>query len=191
MEQTDPFTAVILSGGKSTRMGSDKGVMWYNGKELIRHVMDALKPLSTEMCIIGNENPYGRFGLPCYPDIIPHAGPLGGIHSGLQHARTEWILCIACDMPFTDPELIRLLASNRQGYQAVVPFHHGNPEPLCAFYHKSGMVIFEEAIRNGDYKIQRAYARLHFLHVDVPEKFFFRQNPFSNFNTPGDLERKS
>jgi molybdopterin-guanine dinucleotide biosynthesis protein A len=171
-------------------MGTDKGLLPYKGKELIRHVIDALKPLSAEIYIIANGDAYGKFGIKCYPDHIAHGGPLGGIHTGLLHSNTDWIFCVACDMPYLDAELIRFLASQRENYQAVVPFHHGNPEPLCAFYHKSGMVIFEEALGNGRFKIQNAYSGLNYLHVDIPEAFFRLKNPFSNFNTPGDMEQE-
>ncbi len=82
-------TGIILAGGKSSRMGEDKGLVLLNGKPMIQYVIEALKGVVSDIIIISNNASYNKFGIPVYPDIIKDKGPVGGIFTGLHHSKTQ------------------------------------------------------------------------------------------------------
>ncbi|MFM1745416.1 MAG: hypothetical protein RLZZ630_1353, partial [Bacteroidota bacterium] len=78
----------ILAGGKSSRMGEDKGLIMHNGKALVRHVIDAAIPLGTPIKFIGAPATYHRFGYDSIQDKIAAQGPAGGILSALTDSTS-------------------------------------------------------------------------------------------------------
>lgn len=182
-------TAFILAGGKSSRMGEDKGVMIFKGKPLVLHLIELLKPVFHEVQIITNNEAYSKFGLTIRKDIIKDKGPLAGIYAGLTYSETPWNFFVACDMPFISIKVIDHLLKNLHDVDLVVPFYHHLPEPLCAFYNVSCLPVIEKQLANGENKIQDIFPFLKMLPVDVTEIVSMNQNPFSNLNTKEDLKR--
>ena len=103
------ITGVILAGGKSSRMGTDKGLLELNGKPLIQYAIDTLKSIGLEIIIISNNSDYEQFGFPVYPDIIPDKGPIGGVYTALSYSSTEKNLIVSCDTPFLSKKLLNYL----------------------------------------------------------------------------------
>ena len=99
------YTAIILAGGKSSRMGSDKGLVLLNGKPMISYIIEILKKMQIPIIIISNNENYKQFGLPVFADIIKEKGPLGGIYTGLKNSKTESNIIVSCDVPFYQIEL--------------------------------------------------------------------------------------
>ena len=106
MSSIKNITGVILAGGKSSRMGTDKGVLELNGKKIIEHIIYSIKPVVDEIIIISNSNNYDYLGFKVYSDIIKERGPLAGIHTALTHTTTERNLIVSCDIPFINSELL-------------------------------------------------------------------------------------
>ena len=79
------ITGVILAGGKSSRMGFDKGLAILNGKPMIQYVIDVFEKLGLDIIIISNSPGYETFGYPIYNDLIPEKGPVGGIYTCLLY----------------------------------------------------------------------------------------------------------
>src|ERR1035437_7677768 len=90
----------ILAGGKSSRMGTDKGLLVFNKKTIIQHVIAQLKPVVKEVIIVSNNRDYEKFGVKVIADIIKNIGPAGGIHAALSHSNTNHNFIVSCDMPF-------------------------------------------------------------------------------------------
>ena len=89
-------TAVVLAGGRSTRMGRDKAFLDLAGKPLIARVLDVLLPLFREVLVSGPRRPpYDGLGLPLVPDIVPGRGPLSGLHAGLVSNTVPRVSCRA------------------------------------------------------------------------------------------------
>jgi len=113
-------SAVILSGGKSSRMGSPKALLLFDGEPLVVHVVRALKRLFSEVVVIaapGQE-------LPPLPatlarDEVSHQGPVGGIYYGLQAAGGEFCFVTACDVPLVSESLVALLVYGLAEYDVV------------------------------------------------------------------------
>lgn len=121
-EPTDkfgPHAAVILAGGKSTRMGvEDKALMPLNGRPMIARVIEALEPQVERIVISANGDParFAEFGLPVVPDTIEgHPGPLAGLLAGMRWSEANlpearFIVSVAADSPFFPPDLVERLA---------------------------------------------------------------------------------
>lgn len=188
------FSIVIQAGGRSERMGQDKGLVSLNGKPLVQHILDQVDDLSTDIFIISNTpQTYQRFALPVYPDLIQGIGALGGIYSAVHYASLEYCLILACDMPFINRELIELLLDLSPGYDVVIPRLQADEfaEPFRALYSKRCLAAIEKAIQSGKRRVISFFQDVRVRYVDWDE--FSHIDPlkltFFNINTPGDLVR--
>jgi len=109
MKNKNHITGIILAGGKSSRMGTDKGFVLYKNKSFIQHIIEALQPLVDEIIIVSNNPDYDIFGLKRVSDLIENAGPLAGVYTGLDYSETENNLVISCDVPLINSETLTLL----------------------------------------------------------------------------------
>lgn len=134
------FSAIVLAGGHSRRMGSDKALLLWENKTIIEHLVAQLQQLSDNILVItGSEIRYrDLLGVPVFADELKDRGPLGGLYTGLKHARHEYSLVVACDMPLVSRALIELLSHEIDGkVWAIVPQVAGQRIPTMAIYHKS------------------------------------------------------
>jgi molybdenum cofactor guanylyltransferase len=140
MTEIDAF---ILIGGRSSRLGRDKALVELGGQTLAERALATVRAALPECRVTfaaRNEVQFGITaivaGAPFVFDLIEDRGPLGGLHTALSYARTEWIFILACDYPFVSPELIKFLAGLiSDEFGAVVPKQtDGRLQPLCAFY---------------------------------------------------------
>jgi molybdopterin-guanine dinucleotide biosynthesis protein A len=184
-------TAVILAGGKSTRMGSDKAFLAVGRQCMIERVACLLKTVFAEVLIAGGSaEAEAQTGLQVVGDRIPGSGPLGGIHAGLTAAVNPLSLVVACDMPFISPDLAGLLVERAEGYDVAVPRHGEYMEPLFAVYRKTCIPAIEESLLSSRYKVVDFYSRVRVKYVNEtdwrplagPGEVFF------NVNTPQDLK---
>jgi molybdenum cofactor guanylyltransferase len=132
------ITAIILAGGQSKRMGTEKALLPYLGKPLINYSIDLALCFTENIIISTNRDELRSLGFPVVPDIYPVKAPLAGIHSGLKFSITDWNLVLTCDMPNVSPQLINYLISKLENEtELVLPGHDGYIEPLCGFYHRN------------------------------------------------------
>jgi len=152
-------TAVVLTGGESKRMGSDKARIVLAGKSLLEHVLEQLEPLFSDILISVREK---RADIH-YPQIVDKTadrGPMVGIKSVLEQVKTDWVFVIACDMPFISTGLIQHLAGLRGGHDAVVPHVSDRPQPLFGFYNKTCLPMMEARMKQGQRSMIRLLADL-------------------------------
>ena len=103
-------TGIILSGGKSSRMGRNKSFLTIGELTIIERVCDLLKSLFNKVILITNDPADYKFlNIPIFEDLFKHKGPLAGIHSGLAHSSSEKNFIISCDIPFITPEMIKYI----------------------------------------------------------------------------------
>ena len=183
------LTGIILSGGKSSRMGKEKGLCLLNGKPLIEYAFDLLKNFCDSIIISAKNSEYEYLGCQIVKDEIQGIGPAAGIYSGLWASRSDENFILSCDMPMITVDLIRFLLSQKKDFDAVIPLNNGLPEPLCGFYRKSCIPVFKRSLDQGKYKIQDILTEVNtrFIPVTSADPFY---NPllFTNVNAPGDIE---
>lgn len=187
----DRITGIVLAGGRSSRMGSDKGLVQLEGKKFIEHVLVALIPNVNEVIIVANNANYNTFGCKVVEDIIKNCGPLGGIYTGLMNSNTENTIIVSCDIPFINSGLIQYIIKNAGKADISVPVHKGNIEPLCAIYTKRTTDKLYNLIMSKELKIQNVLR--HFLTREIyitTRQKFYNDKLFVNINTPEELKQQ-
>ncbi len=182
-------TAVVLAGGESQRMGSDKATLRFGKQTLLQHVLDIVQPMF-EQVLISVRQPRPGIDLPQICDTYANAGPLAGLCAGLEQTENDWIFAVATDMPFVQPALIEHLAGKRVGYQAVVPMVHGHPQPLAAFYSVTCLQAIQALLASeGKHSLRAALEQLNVCYVDESELLVADPGlrSFFDLDTPQDL----
>ncbi|MES0371195.1 MAG: molybdenum cofactor guanylyltransferase, partial [Mariprofundaceae bacterium] len=129
-------SCVVLAGGESRRMGTDKAHVKLAGSSLLERVLKVVTPLFDDVMVSRHDHDGDCVGdgegVRVIEDQLDGRGPVVGLCSALQQARHDYVFVTACDMPFIAPGLISYLTSLRSGFDIVVPVRDGRPEPLCA-----------------------------------------------------------
>jgi molybdopterin-guanine dinucleotide biosynthesis protein A len=182
-------TGVILAGGKSSRMRSNKALLPYKGGRFIEAIYRQMSELFDEVIIVTNTPDEYAF-LPCrkVPDLHPGMGALAGLHSGLHHSDTPHIFAVACDMPYLNSALIKRLAALRTKADVIIPEGEKGLEPLHAFYGKQCRDAMEKALQSGNRRIVSFFpeARVTVFSRDEVTTFDPSLDSFRNINTPAD-----
>ncbi len=184
-------TGAILAGGHSTRMGTNKALLRVGGVRLVDGAAAALRAIFPEVLLVASDaEPYVGLGLPILPDLVPEKGPLGGIYTAVTAASHTHTFCLACDMPFPNPGLIRFLAGLAAGYDAVVPRTADGLQPLHALYGKGCLPAIRRQIEADRLKIDRLFERVRVRYVDEAELRSYDPGlqSFWNLNTREDLD---
>lgn len=167
------WTIWILAGGLSSRMGRDKSRIQLGGRTLLQRVRDAARATGWPVRTIRH-------------DAIPKCGPLSGIFTGLQRARTGWCLFLTCDMPLITPRLLHELIQQVEvnGSPAFVHTTHGFGFPFAV--PASSLPMIMKLIESGRPAVQEFAARLDAVSFQL---LACRSRELLNVNTPADLNR--
>ena len=183
------ITSIILAGGESKRMATNKALVLFRGKPLIQYPLDLACSLSGEVIISANNHDFDEFEFPVVKDRFPARIPLCGVHAGLHASRTDWNLVLTCDMPNVTRELIeRLWAALTDQLRIVIPFHDGYFEPLCGFYHRELIPLIESNIAAGRHSMLDLLKQVPYLALNVDDiPAVERIDIFRNMNEKKDL----
>ncbi len=185
------LSAIILAGGQSRRLGTDKAFVEVGGLPLLERVIARLRQLSDDLHIVtAQPGSCAHLGVQVVRDTWPGMGSLGGIHTGLQVARYSRALVVGCDMPFLSLPLLRSMACLAGEYDVVMPQLDGLLEPLHAVYAKACLAPIEEMLRAGNLRIRCFLdcVRVRYLERPEVEALDPQHLSFFNVNTPQDLE---
>lgn len=179
------INAYILTGGQSRRLNTDKSLVQINGKTLTEITHKKLTLIFDNIYIVGKENRFTNFTF--IQDIEPVQCPLNGIVTALEHNKKEWIFVFACDLPLVQTSSIINIYNNiGLNTQAVLPKVNDKLQPLCAFYHKSVLKEFNNAIAKGDYSLMKLLDQIETKKVRIPLN---NEEQFLNINYAKDLTR--
>lgn len=178
------ITGIILSGGKSSRMGSEKGLVQLKGKALIEYSVTLLETICDEILISANTAGYEYLGYKIIPDIHSDCGPIGGLYSCLKESKNDYCFVVPCDVPYLVPEIFELLLQNVEENNAVVPMIDGKIEPLCGIYSRKAIPIIESLIQNKIFKMHTVLKELNAKTITFDSRF---NNCFRNINTRDEL----
>ena len=186
------MTAIILAGGKSQRMGSNKAFLKYSDKTFIEHQVSNLSKVFDEIIISANDaSAYSSLKMPIVTDVMPGKGPLGGICAGLMQARSHYVFVIACDMPFINEKVILYLRDQINDYDVVVPQTSRGLEPMHAFYSKNCIQPIYRCLEEGKLRIIDFFPKVKVRVVDEKEFKGIDASIQSlvNLNTPEEYKR--
>lgn len=162
MVENKNIIGIVLAGGKSSRMGSDKGLLTMNSKMFIERVIDALKPLVDDIIIVSNNKIYDQFGFKRVADIFENSGPLAGLYSGLYHSKTEFNLVLSCDIPMITTEVLnKLVDTDYKNYDVVQIQCEHKTMPLIAIYKKTCLNKCLELLKQDERRLRFAVSQLN------------------------------
>jgi len=184
------ISAAILAGGTNSRFnGRIKSLVPFHNKPIMEHQTEVLESLFPEILLITNSP--DRFAnykdLIIYTDIIPHKGPLSGIHTAMKKSSHDQVFIVAGDMPFINGNTIagQIRAAGKEKYEAIIPRVTNNIEPLHGVYHKSGLDKLEALLQPGKpSSVKKFLETINTFYWEADDK-----TPFININTPEELSR--
>jgi len=186
------MTGIILSGGKSSRMGTDKAFLEINGERIIDRTVRLFQQLFSEIILVTNDPAlYLDQDVTLVTDIYKRKGPLGGLYAGLFYASFEHVFLCACDMPYLNAKFIRYMMEKAEGYDIVIPETSEGLFPLHAIYSRRGLASIKNLLKGDRLKMTGCFKGMRVLFV--PESVIRNYDPdgwmFLNVNTERDLQQ--
>lgn len=187
------ITVAIQAGGRSSRMGRDKGLVLLNGQTMVEHALQRVRGLGEEILLTTNApDDYAHLGLRMAGDERPGAGALPGLQTALQAAQGELVLLVACDMPFLNRPLLAHMLKCAAAADVVVPYWNEQYQTMHAVYRRQVCLdAVTEALAQGQKRMISFYpaVRVQTIGPDVISRFDPAGYTFFNVNTPEELEQ--
>lgn len=185
--------AIILSGGQSRRMGTNKALLPIAQKPSIERIKDELEKHFQEMILVCNDlEAYQFLNIKMVQDQYPGKGPLAGIHAGLSASKNEINLVVACDMPFISAGLGTILVENVKEFDAVVPVIEGKRHPLFAVYRKNIVKEIKSCLENDSLRMTQLLDSLNVFYMTEEDLQAYDDKSlaqiFFNMNHPEEYE---
>lgn len=188
------ISVYILAGGKSSRMGEDKGLKLLNNKPMIEYSIETLrsyflntsvKRTNETIKIISNNLKYKEFGLEVIEDYIKDKGPLGGIYTALKDTSEDSALIISCDIPFITEKALEDIICSYNNEKIIVAGNDQRIQPLFGIYSKEILSRLKENIENNRLKM------INFLTENKVKVIEIEDTIFRNINTPEEFNEAS
>lgn len=181
------ITAIILAGGKSQRMETDKGLLTLDGKTFIKHICDALQPIvGSNILIVSSNKQYDALGFTRVEDIIENKGPVGGLYTALKASKTKVNLVLSVDVPLVSTELLQWVLKNHDETYMVTQTKSGDKtSPLIGVYDRSMRIVFGEHMAGKQLKLRKVIEDVKHQTLEIPEKW---NNQIQNINTPEEYQ---
>lgn len=181
------LSAAVLAGGRSSRMGQDKATMRFRGRPMVSAVADRLRTCSDDVYMVAKTG-LGVDGERIVTDRPDADSPLAGVATALRVARHSLVFVCACDMPFVDARVVRMLAERLGPHDVAVPITD-RPEPLHAVWRSAVAPVLERALADGRWALRRVLEDLDVAEVRDWNILDPEGRSFLNLNTPTDFER--
>ncbi len=197
------MTGIILSGGKSTRMGENKSLLKLGGKTVIERVVNLMQSLFSQVYLITNTpDEYEFLQIPMYEDIFKYKGPIAGIHSGLKASETKKNFVVSCDIPLMSEEMIQYIIDYKTDKPITVCTADGFVQHLIGKYDKEIVPFAEEILinytmtelrsqnqRNRHCKMLPLLDKVGAEIIDAEKLDFYSEYMFFNMNRPEDYQK--
>ena len=181
------FGAIILSGGRSSRFGRDKGLYHLNQKNMVEYAIDLAQEFASELIISANHEQYEQFGYPVIEDTYPNIGPMGGLYSAINASKLNVNLILPCDSPLISVELIQKLIKNYHNEEVVIfKTSDGKLHPLIGFYHKNILNDLLDHIQNKNLKLISFILTRNHKIIEIDHQSHLNKC-FQNFNYENDI----
>ena len=186
------MTGLILAGGKSRRLGQDKRFLVLGGMTCLDRVRDAYQGLFEEVLIVADaKEPFAELSVRVVEDLIPGKATLGGLYTGLHHARTNRVFAAAVDMPCLSPAAIRVVLEHADKGDIVIPEVNNQLQPMHAAYSKACLPYIKQLLDASQLTLQDLCAIPQLKVHRIPQSIFQAVDPelrsFFNINTQEDL----
>ncbi len=185
---------LILAGGQSSRMGEDKALIEVDEKPLIQRVCEVAMKVSSSIYIMTPWQERYQAIVPAncqfLPESQPKQGPLVALANGLTTIKTDWVLLLACDLPFLDYTILQQwmhqLDTVPESTLAVVPYQASRWQPLCGFYRRQCYPDLQKFIQQGGRSFQQWLPQIEVRSISLDST---QELMLLNCNTPAELQR--
>lgn len=179
----------ILSGGKSTRMGSDKSLLKLNQETFLNRIITELNGFDEQLVSVDSMDKYSNLSCYCVEDEYKEVGPIEGIRQILNHARNDYVFICATDMPFLKKELVEYMKEFiSRDYDCYVLEDDKRKQPLCAIYSKRVGRIIEQMLDEKNYRLLTLLNRCNTKYIPLSYTCF-DPKIVRNINTKEDYKR--
>ena len=177
--------AVVLAGGKSSRMGQDKALLMLGEKVIIQRILDVVSTVFDEVYISGNRVAYQSFSKNIIEDKIIDKGPMGGIYSALEFLKEDVFVC-SCDMPFISNDMIRNMLNKKQEDKINTLKYKDRIYPVFGIFPYSVLNVLKDSLLKDKLKMTSFLEtqKAHYIEIDKES-----ENHFLNINTPENFEK--
>lgn len=192
-------TGIILSGGKSSRMGTNKSLLKIGDRTVIEIMAQLMKSVFENVIIsTSTKEEYSFLNCPMAADIYIHSGPLAGIHAALMESTTERNFVISCDVPLMSREMIEYFVEYKTEKPILISRAAGYLQPLVGIYMKRLLPLIENILSENENKSdeKKKHLSLHALIdktdteiIDVTTLPFYSDKLFFNLNNKDDFEK--
>ncbi len=183
----DQLTGIVLCGGKSSRMGTDKGLLSYKNNTLIQNAIGSIERYCSDILLSTNNEAYGPFGYKLVEDRYKNIGPIGGLFSGLSESTTSQCLITACDIPHIEKEILdRMIVEAGRTQHVLLKLSSGYFQPFPVILSGKSFSLIENQIQTKNYKLQDLYSRLEQQPEQNVSIITIETEP-ENINTKNDL----
>lgn len=163
------ITGILLAGGKSSRMGTDKGFVMLNGLSFANRIISTMRPFVKDIIIVSDHKRYDELMQRRVEDIIKDSGPVAGIHSGLTHSETKMNLVLSCDIPLIDEAVISELIQGYDPKYDIIQFEYNdNSIPLIGLYHRNCIDQCERLLQQGERRLHKLIATTNSKTIALP-----------------------
>lgn len=186
MNSEQHISIYILCGGTNKRMGTEKGLILFNGKTFIEWIIEAVKPFSDSISLITNNKDYEPLGYPMIPDIYPDKGPVGGIYTALVNSTNDLNIVLSSDIPNINSKVLKKYLLERIHELKDVMFLADVKKayPLIGVYSKHLTPQFEKALQNDQLKLMELLKEFDVKTIQVDTEDY---NALKNINTKQEL----
>lgn len=179
------FSGILLAGGKSERMGSDKAFLKFGNQHLYKYSLAILEMFCNEIIISSSDKRFADTGWKCLKDEIPGKGPIGGLFTCLKEIKNERSIVLPVDLPFVPEELIEILIKNSGNHDITVPYNKDNfPEPLTGIYSRGIIPLITRMLDKGNYKLMDLLTLANTNIIRYPGA---HESTWNNINTTDDF----
>ncbi len=173
-----------MAGGKSSRMGSPKGLLPFRGRTIMDEIINTMSCFEN-LFISANIPRYSVYGLPVVADKYRDIGPMSAIYTALTNSDKDWVMLMPCDMPMADRDVVfTLLDRDLSSKQAIIISDGDKPYPVLGLYHKSALPQVKKQIDSQNYRLRKLLDSM-----DTEYVLYENTAKLANLNTPRDLRR--
>lgn len=182
-------TGIILAGGKSSRMGTDKALLTLHGQSFLEHCFGELQPLCAEIIISSSYENHELPNSKRVNDIYSEKGPLGGLHSALSASKNDINLCLSVDTPFVTTQFLQWILDQQNEDKSFFIKEGGRYHPLIGVYQKSAINTIETALKTDSLRTTDTIKNLphDWQHAEIYGDYHFGM--LANINTQEEYEK--
>ena len=162
-----PLTAIILCGGRSTRMGQDKGSLPIGDESMLDRIVRIVRAITDDVIVVARRDQRVPADVRLVHDPVEDLGPLAGIAAGLAASTSDLNVVVACDMPLINPQVLKRLASLIDDHDACVAVADGHASALCGIYRSRIAPDAQALLDSGERRVMRLLDQIQTERVDA------------------------